>query len=90
MINNIKKILGYNSTDVDERLLMLINAAKEDLRLSGVKQSALDNPSDLINTAIVCYVLAMSEQTDAHLYEGVYAMQKELIRKSELYGNTKI
>lgn len=60
MLEKVKIALRITASDYDDEILMLIDAAREDLRISGVSASVLDvaEPSPLIERAIVTYCKA--------------------------------
>lgn len=85
MLEEIKKIQGINHTDFDTMITTWINAGKLDLKSIGVVGTLVDNPDDLITTAIITYVLSHLDVVNAELYANSYALQKDVLRHLKEY-----
>lgn len=85
MLENLKIILGLNHTDFDAYVNILINSCKEDLKSVGIATSFLDNPTELIEVAIITYVKAEFDDTNKAGLQEAYNIQKDNLRKKEFY-----
>lgn len=89
MLNSIKTYLRINNTAFDEEIQDLINAAIQDLRLSGVSQSAAEDYTDpLIKRAITTYVKANFgfDNPDSEKLQQSYNMIKQHLALSSEYN----
>lgn len=80
MLDNIKKIQGINHTDFDDMINTWINAAKLDLKSIGIVSTLVDNPDNLVETAIITYVLMFLDVDNSEMYAKSYSMQKDVLR----------
>lgn len=80
MLENIKKIEGINNTDFDEIIKQYIESAKQDLVMTGIAKSKIDNPDELINTAIITYVKSQIDVSNSAMYKDSYNLQKDHLR----------
>ena len=88
MLDNIKKIQGINHTEFDNMINTWINAAKLDLKSIGIVSTLVDNPDNLVETAIITYVLMFLDVDNSEMYAKSYSMQKDVLRHiGEYNGN---
>lgn len=80
MLDNIKKIQGINHTEFDDMINTWINAAKLDLKSIGIVSTLVDNPDNLVETAIITYVLMFLDVDNSEMYAKSYSMQKDVLR----------
>ena len=82
MLEQIKKIQGINHTDFDEIINQQINAAKLDLKSIGIVDTLVDNPDDLVKSAIISFVLSFLAVDDSEriMWDSSYNLQKDLLR----------
>lgn len=80
MLDKIKKIQGINHTDFDAIINMWIDAGELDLKSIGIADTKVDNADDLVQTAIITYVLSFLDVTNSELYANSYALQKDVLR----------
>ncbi|MBR4178021.1 MAG: hypothetical protein IKR57_01575 [Bacilli bacterium] len=80
MLDNIKKIQGINHTEFDNMINTWINAAKLDLKSIGIVSTLVDNPDNLVETAIITYVLMFLDVDNSEMYAKSYSMQKDVLR----------
>lgn len=80
MLEKIKKIQGINHNDFDTTIELWINAAKLDLKSIGIVDTLIDTPNELIETAIITYVLSFLDVANAILYSNSYSLQKDVLR----------
>ena len=85
MLDEIKKIQGINHDEFDSIIQKLINSAKLDLKSIGIVDTLVDNPNNLIETAIITYVLSFLDVSNARLYSESYALQKDALRHISEY-----
>ena len=80
MLGEIKKIQGINHTEFDSMITTWINAAKLDLQSIGIVDTLIDSPDELLQTAIITYVLSQLDVVNAELYSNSYSLQKDVLR----------
>lgn len=80
MLDNIKKIQGINHTEFDNMINTWINAAKLDLKSIGIVSTLVDNPDNLVETAIITYVLMFLDVDNSEMYAKSYSLQKDVLR----------
>lgn len=80
MLEEIKKIQGINHTDFDSMITTWISAAKLDLKSIGIVDTLVDTPNELVETAIITYVLSQLDVGNAVLYSNSYSLQKDVLR----------
>ena len=80
MLEEIKKIQGINHSDFDTMITTWINAAKLDLKSIGIVDTLVDTPNELVQTAIITYVLSQLDVVNAELYSNSYSLQKDVLR----------
>lgn len=80
MLDNIKKIQGINHNEFDDMINTWINAAKLDLKSIGIVSTLVDNPDNLVETAIITYVLMFLDVDNSEMYAKSYSMQKDVLR----------
>lgn len=80
MLDNIKKIQGINHNDFDNMINTWINAAKLDLKSIGIVNTLVDSPDNLVETAIITYVLMFLDVDNSEMYAKSYSMQKDVLR----------
>lgn len=85
MLEKIKKIQGINHNEFDTTINTWIESAKLDLKSVGIVNSLVDNPNDLIKTAIITYVLSFLDVTNSKLYLDSYLLQKDELRHTQEY-----
>ena len=69
MLNDVKDALRVSGNDLDIEITDLIEAAKADLRLSGVHNDKIDDTDPLIKRAIMVYCKANFGYEDPKLSE---------------------
>lgn len=89
MLEKIKKIQGINHNEFDETIQMWINAAKLDLKSIGIVDTLVNSSDDLIQTAIVTYVLSFIDTVNSEMYSRSYALQKDVLRHLTEYTEVK-
>ena len=80
MLEKIKKIQGINHNEFDSTIEMWISAAELDLKSIGIVDTKVNNPDDLVQTAIITYVLSFLDVVNADLYSNSYNLQKDVLR----------
>lgn len=80
MLNKLKMIEGINHNDFDDIINLWISAAKLDLKSIGIVSTLVDNPDNLVETAIMTYVLSFLDVDNAEMYSKSYALQKDVLR----------
>ena len=80
MLGEIKKIQGINHNEFDSMITTWINAAKLDLQSIGIVDTLIDSPDELLQTAIITYVLSQLDVVNAELYSNSYSLQKDVLR----------
>lgn len=85
MLEKIKKIQGINHNQFDETIQMWINAGKLDLKSIGIVDTLVDKSDELIQTAIITYVLSFIDTVNSELYSRSYVLQKDVLRRLAEY-----
>ena len=85
MLEKIKRIQGINHNDFDSTIKMWIEAGRTDLLRIGIVDTYVNNPDNLIQTAIITYVLSQLDVVNAELYSNSYALQKDVLRHTTEY-----
>ena len=85
MLEKIKKIQGINHNEFDETIQMWINAGKLDLKSIGIVDTLVDKSDELIQTAIITYVLSFIDTVNSELYSRSYVLQKDVLRRLAEY-----
>lgn len=86
MLNDIKKILGYTTSQFDAILQTFINAGKQDLIQVGIIQSKVVESDPLIYSALVSFVLSMCDTYEyREMSANAYALQKDQLRHYQEY-----
>ncbi len=80
MLEEVKKIQGINHNEFDTMIETWIDAAKLDLKSIGIVDTLVNNPDDLLKTAIITYTLSQLDVVNAELYANSYALQKDALR----------
>ena len=80
MLEKLKMIQGINHNDFDDVINLWISAAKLDLKSIGIVSTLVDNPDDLVGTAIMTYVLSFLDVDNAEMYSKSYSLQKDVLR----------
>lgn len=80
MLEKLKMIQGINHNDFDDIINLWINAAKLDLKSIGIVSTLVDNPDNLVETAIMTYVLSFLDVDNAEMYSKSYSLQKDVLR----------
>lgn len=77
MLERVKKALRISSSSFDDEVTELIESAKLDLKISGIKLS--DSPDALIRRAIIIYCKAHFgyDNPDADRFRDSYVMLKQ-------------
>lgn len=88
MLEKIKRIQGINHNDFDSTIEMWIEAGRTDLLRIGIVDTYVNNPDNLIQTAIITYVLSQLDVVNAELYSNSYALQKDVLRHTTEYITT--
>jgi hypothetical protein len=68
---------------------MWINAGKLDLKSIGIVDTLVNGSDDLIQTAIVTYVLSFIDTVNSEMYSKSYALQKDVLRHLTVYTEVK-
>lgn len=79
MLEKIKLALRIDSDDLDEEIKDSIDAAKSDLKLSGVQEDKIDDSDSLIVRAIKVYCKAemSTDNVEAERYRKSYEMLRD-------------
>lgn len=85
MLEEIKKIQGINHNEFDSMIQIWINAAKLDLKSIGIVDTLVDSHDDLVQTAIITYVLSFIDVANSELYSKSYSLQKDVLRHLKEY-----
>lgn len=85
MLENIKKIQGINHNEFDDMINTWINAAKLDLKSIGIVNTLVDSPDNLVETAIITYVLMFLDVNNSEMYAKSYSLQKDVLRHVSEY-----
>lgn len=87
LLEKIKNALRVDGNDLDEEIQDLIDAAKADLVLSGLKESKIVDTDPLIIRAITTYCKANFgyDIPDAERYQQSYEMIKNHLSLSQEY-----
>ena len=80
MLEKLKMIEGINHNDFDDVINLWISAAKLDLKSIGIVSTLVDSPDNLIETAIMTYVLSFLDVDNAEMYSKSYSLQKDVLR----------
>jgi hypothetical protein len=88
MLEEIKKIQGINHTEFDNMIQTWIDSAVLDLKSIGIVNT--DNPDELIETAIITYVLSFLDVSNSELYANSYNLQKDKLRHTTEYIVEKV
>lgn len=80
MLEKIKKIQGINHTEFDDVINTWISSAKLDLKSIGIVNALVDNPDNLVETAIMTYVLMFLDVVNSEMYAKSYSLQKDVLR----------
>ena len=80
MLEKLKMIEGINHNDFDDVINLWINAAKLDLKSIGIVSTLVDSPDNLVETAIMTYVLSFLDVDNADMYSKSYSLQKDVLR----------
>ena len=80
MLEKLKLIEGINHNDFDDLINLWINAAKLDLKSIGIVSTLVDNPDNLVETAIMTYALSFLDVDNAEMYSKSYLLQKDVLR----------
>ena len=88
MLEKIKLALRIDSDDLDEEIKDSIDAAKSDLKLSGVQEDKIDDSDSLIIMAIKIYCKAdmSTDNVEAERYRKSYDMLKDHLCLSTDYS----
>lgn len=86
MLDEIKKIQGINHDEFDEVIESQIEAAKLDLKSIGIVDSLIEEPDDLIKSAIYAYVISFLDVNNSEMYSNSYNLQKDYIRRVHEYN----
>ena len=89
MLEKIKKIQGINHKEFDDTIQMWINAGKLDLKSIGIVDTLVDKSDDLIQTAIITYVLSFIDTVNSEMYSKSYILQKDVLRHLAEYTEVK-
>ena len=89
MLEKIKKIQGINHNEFDETIQMWINSGKLDLKSIGIVDTLVNKSDDLIQTAIITYVLSFIDTVNSEMYSKSYALQKDVLRHLTEYIEVK-
>lgn len=78
MLETIKKRCRLSTSAFDTEIMSLVEAAKTDLKIAGVKQEVLDNQGELLTNAISCFVKAYmgTDRSDSTRYLRMYETLK--------------
>ena len=85
MLEEIKKIQGINHNEFDSMIQIWINAAQKDLKSNGIVDTLVNSPDDLVQTAIITYVLSFIDVANSELYSKSYSLQKDVLRHLKEY-----
>lgn len=85
ILQKLKKIQGITHNEFDNTIQMWINAGKQDLKRIGIVSALVDNPDNLVETAIITYVLSQLDVTNSEMYENSYSYQLDTLRHIKEY-----
>ena len=85
MLDDIKKMQGINNNEFDTIIQNYIEAAKQDLEMSGIVKSKIFLTDKLIYSAIVSYVKSFLDVSNSELFSNSYALQKDALRHIGYY-----
>ena len=80
MLENIKKLEGIYNDNFDNMINKCIESAKKDLVMTGIAKSKVDNPDELVTSAIITYVRSFIDLDHSSLYKDSYNLQKDHLR----------
>lgn len=79
-LEEVKKIQGINHSEFDFMITNWIKSSRIDLKRIGIVSSLIDNPDNLITTAVITYVLSFLDIPNAEMYSKSYSLQKDVLR----------
>ena len=85
MLDDIKKMQGINNNEFNTIIQNYIEAAKQDLEMSGIVKSKIFLTDKLIYSAIVSYVKSFLDVSNSELFANSYALQKDALRHIGYY-----
>lgn len=85
MLDEIKKIQGINHDEFDSMINTWIDSAKLDLVSVGIVNTKVNNPDQLLQTAIITYVLSFLDVSNSEMYAKSYNLQKDMLRHTTKY-----
>ncbi len=85
MLDEIKKIQGINHDEFDSMINTWIDSAKLDLVSVGIVNTKVNNPDQLLQTAIITYVLSFLDVSNSEMYAKSYNLQKDMLRHTTEY-----
>lgn len=85
MLEEIKKIQGINHNEFDTTIDMWIEAAKLDLKSIGIVDFIVDSDDNLIQDAIITYVLSSIDVVNSEMYKDAYRLKKDKLRHYSEY-----
>lgn len=88
LLDDVKLALRISSASLDTEVQDLINAAKEDLEVTAIDETKLDDTNPLIKQAIVTYVKANFgyNNPEADRFMSAYESMKRTIALSVKYA----
>jgi uncharacterized phage protein (predicted DNA packaging) len=93
LLDDVKKVLRITNTAFDTEIIDLIDAAKQDLIISGIIESkANDNADTLIKRAITLYCKANFgwDNPDSEKLQQSYVMLKMHLSMAEDYNTAEV
>lgn len=88
MLEEIKKIQGINHNDFDTIINKWIKSAELDLKSIGIVDTLVNNPNELVQTAIITYVLSFLDVNHSELYSSSYNLQKDVLRHTQEFTDS--
>jgi len=87
LLDDVKNVLRVSGNDLDIEVIDLIDAAKEDLKLSGILESRVTEVDPLIKRAIIVYCKANFgwDNPEAERLQNSYDMLKAHLSSSTDY-----
>ena len=85
MLEDIKKALGLNNTDLDSIINNYIEASKLDLEAAGILKEKIVDTDKLIYSAIFCFVQSKFDIDNSEMFLNSYNLQKDCLRHNTKY-----
>lgn len=80
MLEDLKKVLGFNNDEFDDLITNYIETAKMDLEMAGISKSKIIEEDKLIYSAIITFVKSKFDIENSEMFTDSYLLQKEHLR----------